>query len=432
MVELAPVRAYHAVEPGASELVSPVYDTLSDVDFRRFSKQPHNAANFVARPSSTSLEEFLQRAPERIRDALRARAFVRDPEESLYVYGIRYVPPPDILETIPPDGRRPGYLLLGLVGALDLKRTPESSIARHEKAFADRIDERVRLTEATGMTFAPIMAGYTLPSHAINDLLEQTLGLHRRSLSLEGTATPLVRATLDGTEHRLWRLEDQRVESKIAEMLKPLRILILDGHHRYSAARELLRQGRPGAAPLVMLVESRDRALRLLPWHRTLASDPALVEGLPTRAGSRFVAVNPLGSELSVEALIAELDRMAHHHERGFLAVGPTKAWRFVGPPSTDGGYDFDLLHDFLGEEFHRDPHEFGFFRSPRQAVEAVRRAGTAWSDGVAFLLPPLHQEAIEERAFATGRVMAHKSTMFIPKVAEGVVFAAAEAAPSP
>jgi uncharacterized protein (DUF1015 family) len=426
VVELLPVRAYHPAESRAEGLVSPVYDTLSDADFLRFSANPYNASTFVARPSSVLLEEFLRRAPERIAGALRAKAYVQDQDAALYVYGIRYLPPPDIVETLPPESRRTGYLLLGLVGALDLARTPESSVAPHERAFPDRVEERVRLTGVTGMTFAPIMAGYTLPGHSINDFLERTLGLHRRSLSLEGTVAPIVRSTLDGTEHRLWRLTDPTVLKALARMLEPLRILILDGHHRYAAARELLRRGQPGSSPLVMLVESRDRALQLLPWHRTLASASVSLDELADRAGSRFAAVEPLGSHVSLESLLAMLVQMSQQDERGFLAVGPTRAWKFVGPPSSDGGYDFDLLHSFLEEEFRRDPREFGIFRSPRQAVEAIRTEGSRWAGGVALLLPGLHLEAIEERAFTTGRPMAHKSTMFLPKVAEGVLFAAA------
>jgi uncharacterized protein (DUF1015 family) len=424
MVELTALRAYHPSDPTAAGLVSPVYDTMSDPELLRFSKDPHNASTFVARPSTMAVEEFLRLAPERLQNALRAQAYVQDPEDTLYAYGIRYTPPADILESIPLESRRAEYLLLGLVGRLDLTRVPESNIARHEDAFSDRVEERVRLTRATGMTFAPIMAGYTLPTHGINDLIEETLGLHRRSLSMEGTASPLVRAQIDATEHRLWRLEDPAVRAKISELLAPLRILVLDGHHRYAAAREMLRRHEPGSSPLVMLVESRDRALQLLPWHRALGAGSVTLEELRARAGARFASVESVGTGTSVEALIEELDRMSRHHERGFLAVEGSRAWRFTGPDSLDGGFDYDLLHGYLEEVFHRDPHDFGVFRSPRLTLDAVRNPGSIWSGGVAFLLPGLHQEAIEERAFQTGQMMARKSTMFLPKVAEGVVFA--------
>lgn len=426
MVELLPVQAFHPSGADASGLVCPVYDTLSDVDVQRFSKHLHNAAGFVARPTSMPLAVFLQQAPRKLKDAIQSGAFRQDPASSLYVYGIRYTPPADIQEALPVENRRTEYLLLGLIGALDLARTPESQIARHENAFPERIEERARLTEATQMHFAPIMAGYTLPNHAINDLLEKALGLDRRNMALEGRSPPLVRALLDGTEHRLWRIEETDTLDQLRRRVAPLRILILDGHHRYGAARELLSRGAPGASPLVMLVESQDRALHLLPWHRALPRGTVLMEDLRARAGSRFTAIESIGPTPSIEALIGELSRMSREHERGFLAVDRVGAWRFRGGDETDGGYDFDLLHGYLGEEFHFDPHDFGVFRSPRLAVEAVREARSPWTGGVAFLLPRLREEAIEHRAFSTGRVMAHKSTMFLPKVAEGVLFAPA------
>jgi hypothetical protein len=426
MVELQPVRVYHPSNPNASDLLSPVYDTLTDADVERFSKIPHNAANFVVRPSGMDLGEFVDRAPRRLHEAITAGAYRQDATPSFYVYGVRYTPPMDILEAMPPSSRRTEYLLLGLVGGLDLARNSEEMIARHENAFPERIEERVQLTVATGMHFAPIMAGYTLPSHAINDLLEKALGLNRRGMSLEGSVPPLVRATLDGTEHRLWPIDDPELQARLSELLAPLRLLILDGHHRYGASRELLRRDRPGSSPLVMLVESRDRALHLLPWHRALPRGAVTLEALERGSTSRFASVHRLDASSSVEAIISELDRMSRHHERGFVAVEGTTAVRFRGPESTDGGFDFDLLHAYLGETFRRDPHDFGVFRSPRWALEAVRDAAGPWSGGVAFLLPRLREEAVEERAFATGRVMAHKSTMFLPKVAEGVLFAPA------
>jgi Protein of unknown function (DUF1015) len=429
MVELDSIRAYHPANPSATSLLCPVYDTLSDSDVQRFSASPHNAAAFVARPASMDLSTFLLEAPRSLKEAVSAGVYVQDPSPSLYVYGIRYTPPSDVFEALPRESRRTEYLLLGLVGGLNLVRTPESEIARHENAFPERIDERVRLTDATGMHFAPIMAGYTLPDHGINELLEGALGLDRRGLKLDGTVEPLVKATLDGTEHRLWRLNDELLARRVRALLSPLRILILDGHHRYGAARELLQRGRPGGSPLVMLVESRDRALHLLPWHRALGAGASSLDALTARTGRRFASVEPVDAGESVARLLAELDRMTRHHERGFLAVQGHRVVRFRGPDGGDGGTDFDLLHGYLQEEFHRDPHDFGVFRSPRMAIESIRAASSPWSGGVAFLVPGIQEEAIEERAFTTGKMMAHKSTMFLPKVAEGVLFAPAQRA---
>jgi hypothetical protein len=174
------------------------------------------------------------------------------------------------------------------------------------------------------------------------------------------------------------------------------------------------------------LVESRDKALQLLPWHRALPAGAAPVDRLVARAGSRFRAVEALDDAQSVTAVIAELDRMSRQRERGFLAVEGSHAWRFRGPPSSAGGADFELLHAYLADEFGREPGNFGVFRSPRRALEAVGTAGSIWSGGVAFLLPHLDMNAIETQAFEGRGVMARKSTMFLPKVAEGVIFSSA------
>ncbi len=409
----------------ASRLVCPVYDTLSEQDFQEYGSRPHNAANFVPRPPTLSIPEFVATAPLRLRSAIHAGAFVQDAEPAFYVYGIQYSPPADILEAIPPEGRRREYLLLGLVGRLDLARQGADEIALHERTFADRVEERAALTDATGMHFAPILAGYTLPDHSINDLLEAALGLDRRNLSFEGAVEPLVEAELAGSFHRLWRVSEPGTIEALGGLLAKLRLLVLDGHHRFTAARLRARRGRP-SAPLAMLVENRDRALLLMPWHRVVPAGSLRVPAVLARARSSFRSVTELPAGLPVEGALSELDAMGARRERGFLVLGPDGGARVVGPRSTDGGFDFDLLHEFLEGQFHLDPHAFSFERSARAALDAIRRPESRERGGAAFLLPRLSAEAVEERAFRTRRMMAHKSTMFLPKVAEGVVFAPA------
>jgi hypothetical protein len=136
-----------------------------------------------------------------------------------------------------------------------------------------------------------------------------------------------------------------------------------------------------------------------------------------------FPETRTLGPATSIESAVGHLHAMSAGRRRGFLLLAPGAALEVPGPASDDAGADFDFLHTFLEEQLGLDPHELEFVRSPRQAVE--RAAATAHAPaGTAFLLPGLTEKGIEERAFGTGRLMAHKSTMFLPKVAEGVIFA--------
>lgn len=426
MVEVVAVRAWHpnAKVAEANLLICPVYDTLSDEELARYARHPFNAARFVPRPRAVPLAEFLREATARLGEALRAGAYVRDERPSYYVYGIRYVPPPDILETIEPDQRRAEYLLLGLVGALDLEQSGHTTVALHERTFEDRVEERMALTEATGMSFAPIMAGYHAPDHRLNDHLERLLGLNRRALAFGGSVAPVAEALLDGTTHRLWRIDEPADVAGIQELVRELRLLVLDGHHRFTAAARRHADGR-SSAPLAMLVDGEDRALRVLPWHRVLPARVLAFPDLVEAARREFRHVIDVNGTASSAEVIRRLTEMHRVGRRGFLAVHGAQAYEVNGPSGGDDvGTDFDLLHRLLDERLGVDPHELQFVRSPRAALDQVAPRGGPGEAGTALLLPPLSERGIEERTFGSGRVMAHKSTMFLPKVAEGLIFA--------
>ncbi len=430
MVSLRPVRAWHPdprVAPPES-LVCPVYDTLSDAELERYSAaSPYNAASFVPRPRSLPLPQFLERARAQLDRARAAGAFVQDPRPAYYVYGIRYVPPADVAEAIDVAQRRPEYLLLGLVGAIDVGNLGHGQVALHERTFPDRVLERIALTDATGATFAPILASYHDAEHHLNDRLEGWLGLHRRGLEFEGRVAPIVEARLGATVHRLWRIDAPEEVAALERELARHRLLILDGHHRFTAAVRREYEGRP-TSPLVMVVDAADRALQLLPWHRVVPPDLVPYARLREALREHFPRVSEAPDGAEVSGAIARLATLRRRGERGFLVVTGEQAVEVVGVPSEDAGADFDQLHEFLDEVLEVDRERLRFVRSPREAIDAVGPGGDA-PGGSAILMPPLDAQGIERRAFDIGAVMAEKSTMFLPKVAEGILFASADEA---
>ena len=428
MVRLRAVRAYHPdPERGnASELVSPVYDTLSDEDHLRYGSRRFNAASFTSRPRGVPLSDFLRDAPRRLKEALNAGVYRQDPDPSLYIYGIRFRPEEEIQLELPASDRREEYLLLGLVGGLEISSDDPRDIALHEKVFPDRVEERIRLTDATGTSFAPILAGYTLPSHEVNDLLEEFLGINRRALEFTPQVPPLVEATLGRSVHMLWRLDDEPRALRVQRLLAERRILILDGHHRYTAALARRREGK-ASLPLTMLVEGHDRALILLPWHRWVSPQVLSWETFRVRAPEVLGAPRVVPGPPSETEILQRLRGLRETGQRGFVAVGPDATWVITGPPDRDEGADYQLLHGLLEGTLGVESREMEFVPSVREALR--RRSRPEGEGGVAFLLPPLATERVERTAFETHRVMAQKSTMFLPKVAEGVIFAPAAGA---
>jgi hypothetical protein len=422
MVELRPVRAWHPNAPSwdPNGLVCPVYDTLSDTELADYSSRAHNPARFVPRPQSVPREDFVRRASASFHEAISARAFVRDGRESYYVYGIRYVPPADIVAALEPEQRRPEYMLLGVVGSLDIGRIGHGQVALHERTFADRVADRVALTDATGASFAPIVAGYHGHDHRLNDRIESILGIDRSHLAFDATQSPVVEATLGATRHRLWKIDAPELVEEIRHEVESFRLLVLDGHHRYTAAARRFYEGRP-SAPLVMMVDGDDRGLQLLPWHRVLSTDISSFDAILEGTRNAFPEVLEVATPLSTEVVIARLHAMRREGVRGFLMVSGRRFFEVRGPPSGDVGADFDLLHRFLDDTLEIDPENLEFLRSPELAMTRAGESGTA------FLLPGMTTRGIEERAFVRGEVMAQKSTMFLPKVAEGMIFAPAD-----
>jgi len=132
-----------------------------------------------------------------------------------------------------------------------------------------------------------------------------------------------------------------------------------------------------------------------------------------------------------VTGALDRLRALRRRDDRGFLMVSGGRAVEVVGTPSRDAGADFDQLHAFLDETLEVARDRIRFVRSPREALDAVRAAPPAASD-TAVLLPPLDARGVEARAFERGEVMAEKSTMFLPKVAEGILFAPADGGTPP
>ncbi len=422
MVEIEPVRLYYpnpnVVRP--DDVVCPVYDTLSREERARYAHRPFNAARFVTRPVDVTVEAFVAEARAELARALGAGAYRADEAAGLYIYGLEYEAPPELAETYEAKERREAYLLLGLVAAVRIDSPTSESVAPHERTFPDRVDERVRLFRATGVQFAPIVAGYSMPDHAVNDRLESYLGVDRRRLRLRSVRPPLVSARLGRGRHSLWRIDDPELAADLRATMRRTRLLLLDGHHRYTAAVRGASPDRP-RYPLVMMVESRDRALHLRPWHRWVG--PHSLTDRPVRGApiDPLWTLRELAAPTTVESALALQAEIPRGERAGFVAFDRHRALVVSAPRHGGPRDDYEILHGWLAQSWRLAPIKAEPVRSPREAFERV-----AHEQGTAFLLPPTTVEAIERLAFDERGTMAEKSTLFWPKVVDGLLFAPA------
>jgi len=279
--------------------------------------------------------------------------------------------------------------------------------------------------KATMMNFSPIAAEYSMPDHALNNLFEEYLGFKRPELVLNPEKPPLVDVTLLGNRHLLWEITDDNLIDEIMRITSGLKILILDGHHRYTASN-LMRKKDGVEYTMMILMERDDRALILLPWHRAVRNFN--MEDLDRRITEKFSVL--LESDINGEEFYLQLRkrksdfdvRIGMYDGRKYsILQASEKAVRELSEKRGETvGLDYIVLHEWLINPIIRGKPEedVSFNSSPDEAITRV----DSKEFSVAFLLNPFSIKDVERKAFEERKNFPQKSTLFLPKIAEGIV----------
>jgi uncharacterized protein (DUF1015 family) len=404
--------------------VCPVYDTIDETEYARYGGEENNVINITTRKTGIDSEKFIVNARKCLERLFDEQILIERDEPALYIYGIRYTLPGNILSQIPETARRNIYFAFGLVGLVKVEELGKSSIVGHERIFEKHTIERYNLMKACGMNFSPIVCEYNMPGHEINNILEDYLGFKRPDLVLRKEHPPLVDLELNGTRHLLWEITETEIIGKIQQLMKNESVLILDGHHRYNAANDL-RMKDGVDYTMMMFMEGGDRALLLLPWHRVV----------------RHMDTGKLG--LQVEKYFEKI--WEGEHSDGFHTVLQDSEGRYdvrIGLYDGNKFYilkankeDVEQLSVELGENVGLDyialnewiigpcvdngnSEDVVFVDSMDEAVNKVDTQGF----DAAFLIRPLAIEDVEYKACVEMKNFPQKSTLFLPKVAEGIM----------
>jgi uncharacterized protein (DUF1015 family) len=291
---------------------------------------------------------------------------------------------------------------------------------------------------AVGANLSPIFAIYDDPARAVTTLVDALLV----------DSPPLLEVRdPDGTDHRLWRIDDSEVLAAISRSLADLPLVIADGHHRYETAMTYRAErraadGDPAGeqaydfAP-VYLANRCDPGLEPFATHRVITGiDPALHAGLAARL-SDWDAVRVDGG---VEAL-----------ERALTAAPRERTAFGLWTGADDGGTLLTLRDQALAVEALPDAsaatraldvavigalvldHVFGLdagtvavtdrIRYRRRAAEAAEAAAAEPPGSAVALLLRAPTVSEVEAVAAAGETMPQKSTYFFPKLLDGLVF---------
>lgn len=219
----------------------PPYDAVTASDLASYEERDAYNAVRLIQPRGDSRDDRYTHAAQTLRTwrSLGVLQTLDDP--ALYVYS-------QVTES---------GTAVGLIGGLAL----DGPILPHENTFPGPIADRVALMNAAQAQFEPILVTYD-GGGAASDIVGATT-----------TRQSIVDFALgDGSQHRLWRVDDAAAIAEIRSDLATREALIADGHHRFAAYREL--QCSTSAASddfgLAMLVDAKRHPLQLRAMHRSV------------------------------------------------------------------------------------------------------------------------------------------------------------------
>jgi Uncharacterized conserved protein len=99
-------------------------------------------------------------------------------------------------------------------------------IRPHEKTFPDAVKLQFDFLKSTHSHLGPIFTLYKDESYSVESLIEPFKKV-----------SPIIEAEdWYGNIHKIWRISDLKVISKVQEIMKDKYLIIADGHHRYEAS----------------------------------------------------------------------------------------------------------------------------------------------------------------------------------------------------
>ncbi len=426
MVEIRPFKASILnPEMRIDNLVCPVYDTIDAAGYQEYAREKNNIIHVTTRRKDMGRDEFIGYAAGEFDRFINSKIIVDREMPAFYIYGITYTLKPETLALLAEKDRRSKYFVFGLVCLVKVEELGKGNIVGHENIFEINSKERYRLMKACMMNFSPIAAEYSMPDHGLNNLFERYLGFRRPDFVPNPEKPPIVDVTLNSARHLLWEITDDSLIRKITEMMSQLKLLILDGHHRYTAS-SFMREKDGIEYTMMMLMEGGDRALLLLPWHRAVRNfDRQRLESKIKENFTIYWQGNTNNEEFysRLRQRSSEYDvRLGMYDGTKFTILrADEKAVRELCEKRNETvGLDLIVLHEWLiNPVIKGKPEEdVSFNASPSEAIAKV----DSKEFNAAFLLNPFSIKDVEKKAFVERKNFPQKSTLFLPKVAEGIV----------
>ena len=396
---------YSAKAGDPAKLLTQPYDKISPaMQARYLAASPYNLVRVILgekRGSDTAADNVYTRGARYFQDWIQQGILAQDAAPGFYAYFQDF--------DVPDSGER--LTRMGFIGLGKVEDYAAGIVYRHEQTLSGPKKDRLEVLRHSRAHFGQIFMLYPDREGSVD-----------RELDRATQGAPILDVTEEyGARHRLWAVSDPARVAHIQELMKPVKLLIADGHHRYETALNY-RNEHPDdpAAQYVMMtfVNMYSPGLKILATHRVLrnlegfTAEALLAKATGDWSAKKLASLAGLKRELSAEAPQS-------------VRIGVVTATDvfLLTRPRKDGELDVPVLHQEIiggwlgiGEEAVREEKYIQYVRGMDAAAAEVREKGAQ----VAFLLDPTPIDDMARVAFSGG-VMPQKSTDFYPKLLTGV-----------
>ena len=421
MAELKAFKGMRYTSQGGelNTLVCPPYDIISDAQREDYiAKNPYNIIRLELPKGG---DERYSQAGDTLDGWLEKDILACDGDDSLYVYEMLFTA----------NGARRS--LKGFVSLVRLTDFSEGIVLPHEETLSKAKQDRFDLMSETFCNFSQIYSLYRDEDKSVYGMVD---GCSAGAPDMEVTDG-------DGTVHRMWKISDSEIISKLTAAFADKKLYIADGHHRYETAlnfhKSLCASGKavPGDQSgyiMMMLVNMENPGLVVFPTHRIVHSLSEFdAEKILNDCKNYFV----IAEAPDEGRMQAALNKAYDDGKKAFaLYVGAGKCYvmtlkdenavKRLLPEMSDAycGLDVTVLHSLVLErifgidkENMANQKNLSYTRSREEALQAVDMGGADCS----FILNPTKVSEIRDVAAASEK-MPQKSTYFYPKLITGLV----------
>ena len=374
-----------AIAGPLDSLTAPPYDLISpDDQSDLYRASPYNVVRLVLgkdKPGDNPSDDKYTRAASYLSSWRADGVMTTTGGPCLYPYELEFQ-----LEGIQRSVR-------GVIAEVTLDSSGEA-IVPHERTLPGPIRDRLRLLKNVNTNLSPVYTVFADSSPELSDILARAMREPPHGQVTDET----------GTTHRLWVTTEGA--DVVGNALRPKRLMIADGHHRYTVAlayRDEMRE-RHGPGPwdsmMMLIVDAGAEDPPVLPIHRVVDQDgvpPDLNPGRRVRDMAEILATLR-DEDVTVGIVHLEDGKVVHR-----IATLDDR-------PPTVRALHAKLLDRTPGLELH--------FVADAVAAERAVLDGKA---SVAYVLPPTKVERVWTLV-KTGERMPQKSTYFWPKPRTGMV----------